>query len=122
MAAHAGLQINEKESCALGSIRESSRLAKFAYSGYRFSLIEEWHRRWPQADSVRRSPKAHATPPLLFSLSPDIWFGDIVVSKYFGSLALRLPDTDGGKSHEKGRSYFLDKFPQQFAEAPRTTK
>jgi uncharacterized protein YndB with AHSA1/START domain len=31
-----------------------------------------------------------------------------------------LPDTDGGRSHEKGWSYFLDMFPGQFADASRT--
>jgi uncharacterized protein YndB with AHSA1/START domain len=33
-----------------------------------------------------------------------------------------LPDTDGGKSHEKGWNYFLDMFPGQFTEASRTNK
>ena len=28
-----------------------------------------------------------------------------------------LPDTDGGRGHEKGWNYFLDNFPQQFAGA-----
>jgi hypothetical protein len=28
-----------------------------------------------------------------------------------------LPDTDGGRGHEKGWNYFLDKFSGQFAEA-----
>jgi len=33
-----------------------------------------------------------------------------------------LPDTDGGKSHEKGWNYFLDIFPGQFVNAARTKK
>ncbi len=33
-----------------------------------------------------------------------------------------LPDTDGGRSHEKGWNYFLDLFPGQFTDAPRTKK
>jgi uncharacterized protein YndB with AHSA1/START domain len=33
-----------------------------------------------------------------------------------------LPDTDGGRSHDKGWNYFLDKFPQQFTEASRTKR
>jgi uncharacterized protein YndB with AHSA1/START domain len=33
-----------------------------------------------------------------------------------------LPDTDAGRSHEKGWSHFLDKFPQQFTDASRTKK
>lgn len=28
-----------------------------------------------------------------------------------------LPDTDGGRSHEKGWNYFLDMFPRQFTDA-----
>jgi len=28
-----------------------------------------------------------------------------------------LPDTDSGRSHDKGWNYFLDLFPQQFAES-----
>jgi uncharacterized protein YndB with AHSA1/START domain len=28
-----------------------------------------------------------------------------------------LPDTDGGRSHDKGWNYFLDIFPGQFADA-----
>jgi uncharacterized protein YndB with AHSA1/START domain len=28
-----------------------------------------------------------------------------------------LPDTDGGRSHEKGWNFFLDAFPKHFAEA-----
>jgi uncharacterized protein YndB with AHSA1/START domain len=28
-----------------------------------------------------------------------------------------LPDTDGGRSHEKGWNYFLDIFPEQFKDA-----
>jgi uncharacterized protein YndB with AHSA1/START domain len=28
-----------------------------------------------------------------------------------------LPDSDGGKGHEKGWNYFLDLFPQQFGDA-----
>ncbi len=32
-----------------------------------------------------------------------------------------LPDTDGGKSHDKGWSYFLDIFPRQFTDASRRT-
>lgn len=31
-----------------------------------------------------------------------------------------LPDTDGGRSHEKGWNYFLDMFPGQFTDASRT--
>jgi uncharacterized protein YndB with AHSA1/START domain len=30
-----------------------------------------------------------------------------------------LPDTDGGRSHDKGWNYFLDTFPQQFTHALR---
>jgi len=30
-----------------------------------------------------------------------------------------LPDTDGGRGHEKGWNYFLDMFPQQFGDASR---
>jgi hypothetical protein len=33
-----------------------------------------------------------------------------------------LPDTDGGRSHEKGWNYFLDMFPGQFTDASRTKK
>ncbi len=33
-----------------------------------------------------------------------------------------LPDTDGGKSHEKGWNYFLDMFPRRFADGSRTNK
>jgi uncharacterized protein YndB with AHSA1/START domain len=33
-----------------------------------------------------------------------------------------LPDTDGGRSHEKGWNYFLDLFPGQFAAAAAATK
>lgn len=33
-----------------------------------------------------------------------------------------LPDTDGGRSHEKGWNYFLDAFPGQFASAARAAK
>jgi uncharacterized protein YndB with AHSA1/START domain len=33
-----------------------------------------------------------------------------------------LPDTDGGKSHDKGWNYFLDIFPGQFTDAFRTKK
>ena len=33
-----------------------------------------------------------------------------------------LPDTDGGRSHEKGWNYFLDMFPGQFKDASRTNK
>ena len=33
-----------------------------------------------------------------------------------------LPDTDGGRSHEKGWNYFLDMFPGQFTDASRTSK
>ncbi len=33
-----------------------------------------------------------------------------------------LPDTDGGRSHEKGWNFFLDAFPKHFAEASRGTK
>ena len=33
-----------------------------------------------------------------------------------------LPDTDGGRSHEKGWNYFLDMFPGQFTDASRTNK
>jgi uncharacterized protein YndB with AHSA1/START domain len=33
-----------------------------------------------------------------------------------------LPDTDGGRSHDKGWNYFLDIFPRQFMDASRTTK
>ena len=31
-----------------------------------------------------------------------------------------LPDTDGGRSHDKGWNYFLDMFPAQFTAAART--
>jgi hypothetical protein len=30
-----------------------------------------------------------------------------------------LPDSDGGRGHEKGWNYFLDMFPQQFGDASR---
>jgi uncharacterized protein YndB with AHSA1/START domain len=30
-----------------------------------------------------------------------------------------LPDTDGGRGHEKGWNYFLDIFSEKFADAPR---
>jgi uncharacterized protein YndB with AHSA1/START domain len=33
-----------------------------------------------------------------------------------------LPDTDGGRSHEKGWNYFLNIFPEQFGDAPRKKK
>jgi uncharacterized protein YndB with AHSA1/START domain len=33
-----------------------------------------------------------------------------------------LPDTDGGRSHDKGWNYFLDIFPQQFTDASRKKK
>jgi uncharacterized protein YndB with AHSA1/START domain len=33
-----------------------------------------------------------------------------------------LPDTDGGRSHDKGWNYFLDIFPGQFMDASRTKK
>jgi uncharacterized protein YndB with AHSA1/START domain len=33
-----------------------------------------------------------------------------------------LPDTDGGRGHEKGWNYFLDLFPGQFGDAPRKGK
>jgi hypothetical protein len=33
-----------------------------------------------------------------------------------------LPDTDGGRSHEKGWHYFLDMFPAQFLDASRTSR
>jgi uncharacterized protein YndB with AHSA1/START domain len=33
-----------------------------------------------------------------------------------------LPDTDGGRSHEKGWSYFLNIFPEQFGDASRKGK
>jgi DNA-binding transcriptional ArsR family regulator/uncharacterized protein YndB with AHSA1/START domain len=33
-----------------------------------------------------------------------------------------LPDTDGGRKHEKGWTYFLDIFPQQFGNAARKRK
>jgi uncharacterized protein YndB with AHSA1/START domain len=33
-----------------------------------------------------------------------------------------LPDTDGGRSHDKAWNYFLDKFPQQFMDASRMEK
>jgi len=33
-----------------------------------------------------------------------------------------LPDTDGGRSHEKGWNYFLDLFPGQFPAALRAAK
>jgi uncharacterized protein YndB with AHSA1/START domain len=33
-----------------------------------------------------------------------------------------LPDTDGGRSHEGGWNYFLDKFPKQFGRTPRRRK
>jgi uncharacterized protein YndB with AHSA1/START domain len=33
-----------------------------------------------------------------------------------------LPDTDGGRSHEKGWNYFLDLFPGQFKDASGTGK
>ena len=33
-----------------------------------------------------------------------------------------LPDTDGGRSHDKGWNYFLDTFPQQFTDASREEK
>jgi uncharacterized protein YndB with AHSA1/START domain len=29
-----------------------------------------------------------------------------------------LPDTDGGRSHDKGWNYFLDLFPKRFVQAP----
>jgi len=32
-----------------------------------------------------------------------------------------LPDTDGGRGHEKGWNYFLDNFLRQFADASRST-
>lgn len=32
-----------------------------------------------------------------------------------------LPDTDGGRSHDRGWNYFLDLFPGQFIGAPRAT-
>jgi hypothetical protein len=31
-----------------------------------------------------------------------------------------LPDTDGGRSHDKGWNYFLDIFPGQFTDAAGT--
>jgi len=33
-----------------------------------------------------------------------------------------LPDTEGGRSHDKGWNYFLDIFPGQFMDASRTKK
>jgi hypothetical protein len=33
-----------------------------------------------------------------------------------------LPDTDGGRGHEKGWSYFLDIFPEQFTDPSRKRK
>ena len=33
-----------------------------------------------------------------------------------------LPDTDGGKSHEKGWNYFLDRFPGHFSDSKETGK
>jgi uncharacterized protein YndB with AHSA1/START domain len=33
-----------------------------------------------------------------------------------------LPDTGGGRSHNKGWNYFLDKFPRQFTDASRKKK
>jgi DNA-binding transcriptional ArsR family regulator len=33
-----------------------------------------------------------------------------------------LPDTDGGRSHDKGWNYFLDIFPGQFTDASRKNK
>ena len=33
-----------------------------------------------------------------------------------------LPDTDGGRSHEKGWNYFLDMFPGQFTNATGTSR
>jgi uncharacterized protein YndB with AHSA1/START domain len=33
-----------------------------------------------------------------------------------------LPDTDGGRSHDKGWNYFLDIFPEQFMDASRKKK
>jgi uncharacterized protein YndB with AHSA1/START domain len=33
-----------------------------------------------------------------------------------------LPDTDGGRGHEKGWNYFLDMFPEQFRKAARKSK
>jgi hypothetical protein len=33
-----------------------------------------------------------------------------------------LPDTEGGRGHERGWNYFLDIFPGQFANAPRKGK
>ena len=33
-----------------------------------------------------------------------------------------LPDTDGGRGHEKGWNYFLDLFPLQFTDASRERK
>ena len=30
-----------------------------------------------------------------------------------------IPDTDGGRGHEKGWNYFLDLFPEQFGNATR---
>src|SRR5580692_8045160 len=33
-----------------------------------------------------------------------------------------LPDTDGGRGHEKGWNYFLDIFPEQFTDASRKRK
>jgi uncharacterized protein YndB with AHSA1/START domain len=33
-----------------------------------------------------------------------------------------LPDTDGGRGHEKGWNYFLDIFPEQFGNAARKRK
>jgi uncharacterized protein YndB with AHSA1/START domain len=33
-----------------------------------------------------------------------------------------LPDTDGGRSHDKGWNYFLDTFPQQFTDVSREEK
>jgi uncharacterized protein YndB with AHSA1/START domain len=33
-----------------------------------------------------------------------------------------LPDTEGGRSHDKGWNYFLDIFPGQFMDASRTEK
>jgi uncharacterized protein YndB with AHSA1/START domain len=33
-----------------------------------------------------------------------------------------LPDTDGGRSHDKGWNYFLDIFPGQFMDASRSKK
>src|SRR5258708_24369612 len=36
--------------------------------------------------------------------------------------ARRRPDTQGGRSHDKGWNYFLDIFPRQFMDASRTKK